>query len=64
MSRSILLAALTTGLFCAGFTFVVEMVTELLTLTQALIAAMISGFCGSLFASFVLGRGGQSRGKK
>lgn len=59
--KSALAAAPTTGLFCAGFTYVVEMVTELITLYQALIAAMISGFLGSLFAHFVLGRGAHSQ---
>lgn len=53
ITKMVLTTAIVTGLFCAGFAFVIEQVTDVLTLTQALLLAMISGFCGSLFAQLL-----------
>jgi hypothetical protein len=54
--RMVLLSACATGVFCAGFAAVVDVITEALTLWQVVTLAMISGFCGSIFAQFILGR--------
>ncbi len=54
--RMILIAALTTGLFCAIFAMVVDAVTDALEIWQVAVAGLISGFLGSLFASLVLRR--------
>jgi len=56
MTGAILKAALTTGAFCAVFASAVDMVTDALSLWQVMAAGGVSGFLGSLFASFVLGR--------
>lgn len=56
MTKMVLMSALMTGVFCAGFAAVVDAITEALTMWQVIGIAMVSGFCGSLFASFVLGR--------
>ena len=57
--RMIVLSALATGVFCAGFAAVVDAVTDALSMWQVIGLALVSGFCGSLFASFVLGKGGE-----
>ena len=54
--RSLLIAALVTGAFCAAFAFVVDAITDVLTMWQVIGVAAVSGFCGSIFASFILGR--------
>lgn len=51
-----LLSALMTGVFCAGFAAVVDAITDALTMWQVIGIALLSGFCGSIFASVVLGR--------
>ena len=56
MNRAILAAALTTGAFCAVFAGVVDAVTDALSMAQVVIVGAVSGFCGSLFASLMLGR--------
>ena len=56
MMRSLLIAALVTGAFCAAFAFVVDAITDVLTMWQVIGVAAVSGFCGSIFASFILGR--------
>ncbi len=53
MTRAILIAALTTGAFCAVFASVVDVVTDALTMWQVAIAGFISGTLGSLFAALV-----------
>ena len=54
MFRTYLLPAILTGVFCAGFSIVVDQILPpLMGLNVAIIAA-ISGFCGSLFARGVL----------
>jgi len=57
VTRVALLSAITTGCFCAVFAVFVDVVTDVLTMTQAIAAAAISGFLGSLFAHLLLGRG-------
>jgi len=53
MTRQALIAALTTGGFCAVFASVVDAVTMALSLWQVMLAGGISGFLGSLLASLV-----------
>ncbi len=57
MSATIWISALLTGLFCGAFAFGVDYLTDMLDRTNILIVSFISGFLGSLFASFVLRRG-------
>jgi predicted neutral ceramidase superfamily lipid hydrolase len=58
MTRSILLSALLTGLFCAVFAAVSMVVTKSLMLTTLGVSGVsfLSGFLGSVFAGTVLGR--------
>ena len=56
MTRSILMAALTTGGFCAVFAVGVSQITQMLAIWQVAGVSALSGFLGSLFASFVLRR--------
>ncbi len=56
MIRSILVSALLTGIFCAGFAVGVDWLTDMLERGQVVAVSFVSGFCGSLFASTVLGR--------
>ncbi|SMY07597.1 hypothetical protein LOM8899_01734 [Flavimaricola marinus] len=53
-----LLAATLTGVFCAVFAVVVNAVLPPVMGLEVPIIAAISGFCGSLFARFVLNRRG------
>lgn len=53
----VLMAALTTGAFCACFAVLVHTSLGMLTLTGVIGISGVSGFLGSLFAYFVLGRG-------
>ncbi|MEL6915038.1 MAG: hypothetical protein AAFP13_11100 [Pseudomonadota bacterium] len=50
-----LLAAIATGVFCAGFAFVVDTITDALAAWQVVSLAAVSGFCGSLFGNSLLG---------
>jgi hypothetical protein len=59
--RMVLLSATATGVFCAGFAAVVDAVTDALSMWQVIGLAMVSGFCGSIFASLVLGRGKETK---
>ena len=59
MTSRVLISALLTGVFCAGFALGVDAVTEMVETWQVAVIAMISGFCGSLFAHFSLHRGGR-----
>ena len=54
MLRMALLPAALTGLFCAIFAGVVDVITDALDMMTVVIFAFISGFCGSLFARFIL----------
>ncbi|MDJ0629837.1 MAG: hypothetical protein QNJ44_16385 [Rhodobacter sp.] len=56
MTRAILLAAVTTGAFCAIFAVMVDAATDALSIWQVAVAGLVSGFLGSLFASLVLRR--------
>jgi hypothetical protein len=56
MIRAALIPALTTGIFCAGFAVVVNVLTSMLSVGGTVTLAFASGFLGSLFAWFVLRR--------
>ncbi len=56
MLRPILISAALTGLFCSGFTVLVDIATDMLMRQQLLLISFASGFLGSLFAQTVLGR--------
>ena len=53
MKWGVLKAALTTGVFCALFAAGVDSVTDMLTTRKVMIVGGISGFLGSLFATYV-----------
>ncbi|KMK67629.1 hypothetical protein [Puniceibacterium sp. IMCC21224] len=50
----ILISALLTGVFCAGFAAVVSTFTGMLGLGTVMLVSFASGFSGSLFAQFVM----------
>lgn len=55
--KPILLTASAAGVFCAVFAFVVSAITDVLSMTQALALAGVSGFLGSLVGQLVFRRG-------
>ena len=55
--RALLIPEALTGLFCAGFAAGIDFLTDMLERQQVLLVSFISGFCGSLFAALVLGKG-------
>jgi hypothetical protein len=57
MIRATFIAAVLTGVFCAGFAAVIGFVTDTLPMLMVIVLAFVSGFLGSLFARFVLGKG-------
>lgn len=57
MTRMALVSAITTGCFCAAFAVLVDSVAGMLSLSQVIAIAGLSGFLGSLFAHFVWNRG-------
>jgi UPF0716 family protein affecting phage T7 exclusion len=57
--RAALPPALLTGLFCCGFTLVIEAVTDVVGLAWLITLSFLSGFFGSLFSRLVL-KGGAS----
>ena len=57
MSGNILISAVLTGVFCGAFALGVDYLTDMLDRTNILIVSFISGFLGSLFASFVMRKG-------
>ncbi|MEO0916577.1 MAG: hypothetical protein AAFY31_06290 [Pseudomonadota bacterium] len=61
MTRPILLSAVVTGIFCACFAVGIDWLTDMLQRGQVAGISFASGFLGSLFASFVLGRTGARR---
>ena len=56
MVRSILLTAVLTGTFCAGFAVFIDWATDMLEQNQVIVISFVSGSLGSLFAQTVLGR--------
>ena len=57
MMRPVLVTALLTGIFCSCFALAIDVFTDMLERTNVLLISFASGFLGSLFAHFVLGRG-------
>ncbi|MEM6387151.1 MAG: hypothetical protein AAF718_13040 [Pseudomonadota bacterium] len=56
MARSVILSAALTGIFCACFAVGVDWLTDMLQRGQVIGVSFVSGFLGSLFASFILHR--------
>ncbi|SHG29850.1 hypothetical protein SAMN04488044_0395 [Cognatishimia maritima] len=56
MVRAMIMAACTTGLFCAGFAFVISQIAPMLTNTQVLTTSFVSGFLGSVVAQILIKR--------
>lgn len=56
MKTTVLLTALLTGVFCAGFSFVVSLIADNFGMVQLLVISFLSGTLGSLFAQTVLKR--------
>jgi len=56
--KTALLPAALTGTFCAVFAVVIDATTNMLDTVPVIALAFVSGFLGSLFSRFVLGRGG------
>ncbi len=56
MARSILMTAVLTGAFCAGFAVFIDWATDMLEQNQVIVISFVSGSLGSLFAQTVLGR--------
>ena len=52
-----LTTSLLTGVFCALFAVVIDLVTDALSMSVVIGLAFVSGFLGSLFAQVVLGKG-------
>lgn len=56
MMRMVLLSAVLTGVFCAGFALVIDIVTDMLDRGNIAMVSFASGFLGSLFAQTALSR--------
>ena len=56
MLRASLVSAALTGLFCAGFAIFVDAITMLISVWHLLAVSFVSGFLGSLFATFITSR--------
>lgn len=56
MIKAMILAATTTGLFCACFAFVISQIAPMLTNTQVLATGFVSGFLGSVVAQVLIKR--------
>lgn len=52
--KTLILSACLTGLFCAGFATVVDLLADMLNRSSVMIISFISGFLGSIFAQTVL----------
>jgi hypothetical protein len=61
MLRPILLTAVLTGVFCAGFAVGIDFLTDMLERGSLIGISFLSGFLGSIFAQTVLGRWRESR---
>ena len=57
MIRWLIIPAVLTGIFCAGFTVVIDLATDMLARNQVILLSFLSGFLGSIFARLVLGKG-------
>ena len=57
MNKSAILPAVLTGSFCAVFAVVITMLGSIVSVVPGLLIAFVSGFLGSLFATFVLKKG-------
>jgi len=55
----LLIRAALTGLFCAGFAYGIDWLTDMLAQGQVLALSFASGALGSLFSSLVLARRGR-----
>ncbi|WP_439122436.1 hypothetical protein [Marivita sp.] len=53
---SILMTSVVTGVFCAAFAVVVDLITDALAIWAVMCLAFVSGFAGSLLAQMVLKR--------
>ena len=56
MAKTILMTAILTGIFCAGFAVVIDYIADMLERNQVIGISFASGFLGSLFAQTVMGR--------
>ena len=56
MIRPMILSAVLTGVFCAGFAVFIDWATDMLMQNQIIVISFTSGFLGSLFAQAVLNR--------
>lgn len=54
MNKKALLSALITGCFCAVFAVVVTALGMIISIVPGLAIAFVSGFLGSLFASYIV----------
>jgi len=54
--KPVLLTATVAGGFCALFALTVDVITDALSMAQALALAGLSGFLGSLVGQLVIGR--------
>ena len=52
----VLLTSVMTGVFCAGFAVVVDLITNALEMWMVIAVAFASGFTGSLLAQLLLKR--------
>ena len=64
MIRVVLMSAVLTGVFCAGFAVFIDWATDMLQRNQVIVISFVSGFLGSIFAQTVISRwrGGGSNG--
>lgn len=53
MGSSLLITAIMTGVFCAGFSVVVSQVAVQLSMTAVIAVSFVSGFLGSTVAQLV-----------
>ena len=56
MFRTLLIPAVLTGVFCAGFAGLIDITTDMLDRGYVVGFAFVSGFLGSVFARAVLGK--------
>ena len=52
--KTLILSACLTGIFCAGFATVVDLLADMLSRPSVMAISFISGFLGSIFAQTVL----------